>query len=44
MTDDEAKALWASLSLDEQIALLYRMESDGVELPPLLIAVFEAIP
>jgi hypothetical protein len=40
---DAVKRRWEALSIDEKIDILYRAEANGVELPPMLIPIFEAV-
>jgi hypothetical protein len=40
---DAFKLHWTALSINEKIDMLYRAEANGVELPPMLIPIFEAV-
>ena len=40
---DAFKRRWKALSIDDKIDALYRAEANDVELPPMLIPIFEAV-
>ena len=40
---DAFKRRWEALSIDDKIDALYRAEANDVELPPMLIPIFEAM-